>query len=37
VNNVAQYKEALAAAGNQPVLLLINQAGVTRYVVIETH
>jgi serine protease Do len=37
VNNLAQYKEALAAAGNQPVLLLINQAGVTRYVVIETH
>jgi serine protease Do len=37
VNNIAQYREALAAAGNQPVLLLINQERVTRYVVIETH
>lgn len=37
VTNMQEYKEALAGAGNQPVLLLINQNGVTRYVVVETH
>ena len=37
VNNVEDYKRALAGANNQPVLLLVNQGGVTRYVVVETH
>jgi serine protease Do len=37
VSNIAQFKQALEAAGNQPVLLLINQDGVTRYLVIESH
>jgi serine protease Do len=37
VGNVEQYKQALAAVGNQPVLLLVNQQGVTRYLVIEAH
>lgn len=36
VNNVEQYKQALSAAGNQPVLLLINHGGITSYVVVET-
>ncbi len=30
VNNVDQYKQALAGADNQQVLLLVNQGGVTR-------
>ena len=37
VNNIEQYKQALAGAGNQPVLLLVNQGGVTRYLVVESH
>jgi serine protease Do len=37
VNNIAQFKQTLEAVGNQPVLLLINQDGVTRYLVIESH
>lgn len=37
VTNVAQFKQALAGAANQPVLLLVNQGGVTRYLVIESH
>jgi serine protease Do len=37
VGSVDQYKQALAAVGNQPVLLLVNQQGVTRYLVIEAH
>jgi serine protease Do len=36
VTNVREYGQALADAGNQPVLLLINENGVTRYVVVET-
>jgi serine protease Do len=36
VNNIEQYKHALADAGNRPVLLLVNVGGVTSYVVIET-
>lgn len=36
VNTVNDYKQALASAGKeQPVLLLVNQGGVTNYVVIE--
>lgn len=36
VTNISEYKQALAEAGNQPVLLLINKDGVTQYVVVET-
>jgi serine protease Do len=36
VNNVNEYKRALAGLSNQPVLLLVNQGGVTRYLVIES-
>lgn len=36
VHNIAEYKQALAAAGKEPVLLLVNQGGVTQYVVIES-
>jgi serine protease Do len=35
VSNVEQYREALSSAGNQPVLLLINQQGTTAYVVVQ--
>jgi serine protease Do len=37
VANVAEYRQAIASAGNQPVLLLVNQGGGTKYVVIEPH
>jgi serine protease Do len=37
VNNVAEYKQAMAGSSGQSVLLLVNQGGVTRYMVIETH
>jgi serine protease Do len=37
VGNVEQYRQALAAVGNQPVLLLVNTQGVTHYLVIEAH
>ena len=37
ISNVEQYKQALAAAGDQPVLLLVDRGGVTQYVVVETH
>lgn len=36
VHSITEYKDALAAAGKQPVLLLVNQGGVTQYVVIES-
>jgi serine protease Do len=35
VTNIQEYKQAMKEAGNQPVLLLINQHGITRYIVIE--
>ncbi|HXQ25008.1 MAG TPA: DegQ family serine endoprotease [Candidatus Acidoferrales bacterium] len=37
VNSIEQYKQALAGIGNQPVLLLVNQGGVTHYIVVEQH
>jgi hypothetical protein len=37
VNNVEEYKRALAGSANQQVLLLVNQGGVTRYLVVESH
>jgi serine protease Do len=35
VNNVQQFREAIRSAGNEPLLLLVNQQGSTRYVVIS--
>jgi serine protease Do len=37
VNNVGEYKQALAGTSNQSVLLLVNQGGVSRYVAVEAH
>ena len=37
VANIEQYRQAVAAAGDQSVLLLVNQHGITRYVVVEPH
>ena len=37
VTNGQEYRQAIAAAGNQPVLLLVNRGGATQYVVIEPH
>jgi serine protease Do len=38
VTNVADYQKAIAASpANQPLLLLINEGGITRYVVVEAH
>ena len=34
VHNVSEYERAVGAAGKQPVLLLVNRAGNTRFVVI---
>jgi serine protease Do len=36
VHSITEYKQALAAAGGHPVLLLVNEGGVTQYVVIES-
>jgi serine protease Do len=36
VHNITEYKQALAAAGKQQVLLLVNTGGVTHYEVIES-
>jgi serine protease Do len=36
VHSITEYKQALAAAGEHPVLLLVNEGGVTQYVVIES-
>ena len=35
VGNIEQYRQAVASAGDQSVLLLVNEGGVTRYVVVE--
>ncbi len=37
VANVEEYRQAIASAGNQPILLLVNRGGGTQYVVIESH
>jgi len=37
VSNMQEYRQAMASAGNQPVLLLINKGGMTQYVVVEQH
>jgi serine protease Do len=35
VANIQQYRQAVASVGQQPLLLLVNQDGVTRYLVIQ--
>ena len=35
VTNIEEYKQALAAAGNKSVLLLVNQGGVSHFVAVE--
>jgi S1-C subfamily serine protease len=35
VHSVQQYRQALAGAANQPVLLLVNHGGTTHYIVVE--
>jgi serine protease Do len=37
VHSITEYKQALAAVGKQPVLLLVNEGGATQYMVIESH
>ena len=37
VSNVQQYRQAIQAAGDQTVLLLVNQGGVTNFIVVEPH
>lgn len=37
VASIEQYRQAVAAAGEKSVLLLVNQHGITRYVVVESH
>ena len=37
VASIQQYRQAVAAAGDRSVLLLVNQHGITRYVVVEAH
>jgi serine protease Do len=37
ISNVEEYRQALAAAGDKPVLLLVNRGGVTNYMVVEPH
>jgi hypothetical protein len=34
---VSDYKQAVAAAANQPLLLLVNHGGVTGYSVVQPH
>ena len=35
ISNVNEYQQAMASVGKQPVLLLVNHGGVTRYSVVE--
>jgi len=37
VNNIEEYKQALAGSGKEAVLLLVNHGGVTNYIVIGSH
>ena len=37
INGTSDYQQALAGADKQPVLILVNHAGVTGYVVVESH
>ena len=35
VRNVNEYQQAIASSGNQPILLLVERAGITHFVVIQ--
>jgi serine protease Do len=35
INSTSEYQQALAGVNKQPVLLLVNRGGITRYVVVE--
>src|SRR6202522_1985540 len=37
VSSASQYKQLMAGAGSQPILLLVNNGGVARYVVVDAH
>jgi serine protease Do len=37
VSNMQQYRQALASAGDKPVLLLVNRNGITNYMVVQPH
>jgi serine protease Do len=37
VGNMQQYRQALSSAGDQPVLLLVNRAGATSFIVVQPH
>jgi len=37
IRSVSDYKQAVAAAANQPLLLLVNHGGVTGYSVVQPH
>jgi serine protease Do len=37
VASAAQYKQLMAGASGQPILLLVDSAGITHYVVVEAH
>jgi len=37
IRNVGDYRQAIAGAGSQPVLLLVNHGGVTGYSVVQPH
>ena len=37
IRNLSDYRQAIATAGNQPVLLLVNHGGVTLYSVVQPH
>jgi serine protease Do len=37
IRNVSDYRQAIASAGSQPVLLLVNHGGVTGYSVVQPH
>ena len=37
VSNLQQYRQALASAGDQPVLLLVNKGGITTFLVVQPH
>jgi serine protease Do len=37
LTSASQYKQLMAGAGAQPILLLVNHGGITAYVVVEAH
>jgi hypothetical protein len=37
IRNMSDYRQAMAGAGSQPLLLLVNHGGVTGYSVVQPH